>query len=209
MFVLLVPTTVLAQEPPRGSEQPLVIERMQNDFVVAPDFKVTDLDDRTGSLAGGYVGGLIQDALLVGGAGYWLTNRSSDFKMAYGGLLVGWVMPPEHRVQFGVRGLVGIGSATLGSDIQTLRGDLFKDRSAPSARFGSSPRPDGRVPTTVHAHLNDDFFVFEPQFTLVTKFTDHIGVNWGVGYRITGATDVLEDRLNGVTGSVAIQFGLH
>jgi hypothetical protein len=43
-----------AQErTPPAAPGGLVLERIHNDFVVAPDFKVTDVDGRTGTLAGG------------------------------------------------------------------------------------------------------------------------------------------------------------
>jgi hypothetical protein len=34
----------------------------------------------------------------------------------------------------------------------------------------------------------------------------HVGVDIGGGYRISGATDALDDRLNGATGSMAVQL---
>ena len=34
----------------------------------------------------------------------------------------------------------------------------------------------------------------------------HVGIEIGGGYRVSGATDALEDRLNGMSGSVAVQL---
>ena len=34
----------------------------------------------------------------------------------------------------------------------------------------------------------------------------HVGVEVGGGYRLSGATNALEDRLNGVSGSVGVQL---
>src|SRR6266851_7252404 len=67
---------------------PLVLQRMDNQFVAAPDFKVSDVDNKAGTLAGGYAGWIIDRTLLFGGAGYWLTNGSESAKLAYGGVLV-------------------------------------------------------------------------------------------------------------------------
>jgi hypothetical protein len=206
----LTPALAFAQSaPPRSS--PFVVERLENRFVVAPDFKVTEIDGDTGALAGGYAGWLAEDTLLVGGAAYWLADGPSGSRLAYGGLIVGWSTPAEHRLQFGARGLVGVGRGRLDTDITRFaRGRGFEDQFA---RFGSrnGVRPDltrpDLAPTTVRVAAEDDFFVFEPQLTLVTKLTDRFGITWGAGYRLTGYTDVLDDRLRGVTGSVAIQWG--
>ena len=55
-------------------------------------------------------------------------------------------------------------------------------------------------------HARDEFFVFEPQVDLLTQVTDHVSVNWAAGYRLTALTEALDDRLNGATGSVALQL---
>lgn len=196
MALLALPAASFAQGPTRTGPGPLVIERLENRFVIAPDFKVTEIDGDTGQLAGGYAGWLAEDTLLVGGAAYWLANGPDDAELAYGGLLIGWTTPAEHRIQFGARGLVGVGRATLGTEVTRF------------ARFGSrrsAPAPPAT--TTVRVRGRDDFFVFEPQLTLVTKLTDHFAVTWGAGYRLTGYTDFLDDRLRGLTGSVALQLG--
>jgi hypothetical protein len=202
---LSIPAAALAQPPSSPRTQgPLVIERIDNDVVVAFDYKVTDVDDRVGQLVGGYGGWLAEDTLLIGGGIYTLANGSRDFKLTYGGLLIGWTMPAEHRFQFGARGLVGLGTTTLGTDAGRV---TFGGRGGvvdPRGRLDT--RGQAGVPTTVRVRLYDDFFVFEPQVTLVTKFTRAIAVHWNGGYRVTGYTS-LDDRLNGVSGSVALQFG--
>jgi hypothetical protein len=188
------PLTVAAQSgAPSG---PPVLERLENRFIVAPDFKVTEIDGDTGQLAGGYAGWLAEDTLLVGGAVYWLANGPDDAEVAYGGLLVGWSTPAERRIQFGARSLVGVGRSELGFDVPRV------------ARFGSRRGAAGALPatTTVRVRGRDDFFVFEPQLMLVTKLTEHLGISWGAGYRLTAYTEFADDRLRGVTGSVALQW---
>jgi hypothetical protein len=195
--MLTVPLTAAAQGAARPGSGPLVLERLENHFIVAPDFKVTEIDGDTGQLAGAYAGWLGEDTLLVGGAAYWLANGPDDAELTYGGLLIGWSTPAEHRIQFGARGLVGIGRATLGTDVTRF------------ARFGSRRGTAPGAPpqtTTVRVRGRDDFFVFEPQFTLVTKLSDHLGITWGAGYRLTGYTEFADDRLRGVTGSIALQW---
>jgi hypothetical protein len=195
--LLVFPAAAWAQTPPPSTHGPLVVERLENHFIVAPDYKVTEIDGDTAQLAGGYAGWLAEDTLLVGGAAYHLVDGPSDADLTYGGLLVGWSTPAEHRIQFGARGLVGVGRATLGTDVTRV------------ARFGArrgGPALPPLTTTTVRIRGEDDFFVFEPQLTLVTKLTDHIGITWGAGYRVTGYTEFAGDRLRGVTGSVALQI---
>jgi len=205
--LVLIPALANAQTTPpsRQGSQTLVVERIENHFVVAPDFKITEIDGDTGGLAGGYAGWLTEDTLFVGGAAYALADGPSGAKLTYGGLMVGWSTPAEHRIQFGARGLVGIGRGQLATDITRL---AFAGRGDRIARFGSRPGPSPQVPTqiTTRLRLEDDFFLFEPQLTLLTKLNDHFGVSLGAGYRLTGYTDVLDDRLRGVTGSLAIQW---
>ena len=62
------------------------------------------------------------------------------------------------------------------------------------------------APSTFWVRARDDFFVFEPQADLLTRVTDYVSVNWGAGYRLTALTDVLDDRLNSATSSVALRF---
>lgn len=213
LLLLLAPAAGYAQtETSAPGEGPLIVELVHNPFVVATDYKVTDLDGELGQLAGGYVGRVIEDTLFVGGAGYWLVNGSGGDELAYGGLLAGWSIPLGSRIRFGVRGLVGGGRATLGTDVDLRRGAGGFNRRGPDprgiTRFGINTRGGAAsTPTTAfRVRARDDFFVFEPQADLLTRVTDHMSVNWAAGYRLTALTDVLDDRLNGATGSMALRF---
>ena len=86
--LLFVAAAAHAQTAP--SPQPLVVETIPTGWVLAPDFKATEVDNQFGQLAGAYAGRVTDDTVLVGGAAYWLVNGSDDFKLAYGGLLLGW-----------------------------------------------------------------------------------------------------------------------
>ena len=187
--LLLAPAAAFAQGP-------LVVERVHDPFVVAPDYKVTDFDGDTGQLAGFYAGRSIEQALFVGGAGYWLVNGSDGDKLWYGGVVTGWSMPAGSRLRLGARGLVGIGSATLGTPFTIRRGDV---------RFGRNDRPEVQT-ATLRVLRRDDFFVFEPQAEAVARLTDHVGVRVGGGYRLAALDDALDGRLDGVMGSVGVQL---
>lgn len=220
LSVLLVTTAAYAQNPaaPPPASGPLVLERIHDGWVLAPDFKVTDLDDRTGELAGVYGGRLIDNTLLIGGAGYWLTNDARDFKMTYGGVIVGWQSREFGRIRFGGRGLAGGGVATLGFDINGQRNVLVNaggrggdirfgvvDPRAPLATRAPASVPSQPIRGRVVAH--EDFLVVEPQANISARITKGIGVSCGVGYRETANADVMRDRLNGPTANLAIQFG--
>jgi len=215
---LLVATAAHAQNTPAPANGPLVLERVHDGWVLAPDFKVTDIDDHTGELAGVYGGRLIDNTLLIGGAAYWLTNDARDFGMSYGGVIVGWQSREFGRIRFGGRGLAGGGVATLGFDINGQRNVVVNTGGrVGDIRFGVvDPHvpPGSRVPATIPSQpirgrvvAHEDFLVVEPQANISARITKGIGVSCGVGYRETANADVLRDRLNGRTANLAIQFG--
>lgn len=194
LLLLVAPATGQAQTQ-AADQGPLMIEVVRDSFVVATDYKLTDLDGTIGQLAGGYVGRSIEETVFVGAAGYWLVSGSGGDALAYGGLLAGWSAPLGDRIRFGVRGLVGGGRATLGTDVGPLRGaDRFNRRGRRAS------------PATRYALARDDFFVFEPQADLLTRVNDHLSIHWAAGYRVTALADRLDDRLNGTTGSVGLQL---
>jgi opacity protein-like surface antigen len=203
LALALAPAAALAQDrQPPPAAGPLVLERIDNSFVVAPDFKLTDLDGRTGELVGATAGWRQENTLFVGGAGYWLTDNSSDRKLTYGGLVLGWTLPAEQRFQVGARGLVGVGSATLGTDLTlpVRPARDFRPRGGPPLPIDGSTR---------HFRLRDDFFVFEPQATFSAAVTRRVRVSLAGGYRLAGMVEALGDRLNGATGNVALEFRLN
>src|SRR6476660_4039969 len=129
-----------AQQPPAPPPaQPMQIETIQSGFVIAPDSRFTQVDDRTATFAGAYGGYLTEKTFLVGAGGYWLANEDHDFKMAYGGAVVGWTFRGDHALAYGARVLVGGGDATLSSTYGELLnlppGTVLGTRDV--ARFGS------------------------------------------------------------------------
>lgn len=217
-ITLCVTGSAFAQEapapPPAPTDQgpgPLVIERVHTPFIVAPEYKFTEMDHHGRQLIGGQAGWLLDEQLFVGGAGYWMADGSRDAQLTYGGFLIGWTTAPEHRMRFGGRGLIGGGTATLATDV-TVYPRGFDPRFDPRfndprvVRFGGGPQP-APVPTTIRFRGRDDFMVFEPQGNVTTALTDHIGIDASVGYRWTAFSDFVRDRVDGVTGALALQFG--
>jgi hypothetical protein len=199
--------TASAQQTSVGADQaqrPLIVERIRNGFVIAPDVKVTEVDDRFATLAGGYAGWVNDETLMIGGGGYWLANREDGFELAYGGFVAEWLTRRDRRIRFGVRGLAGVGTATLSDEIDVTRLPSF-------ARFGSRSRSTAGPPSftsTRRIEYRDEFFVFEPQASVLLRVTDRIGLSCGVGYRVIGQAGRLRDRLQGVSGSLALTLGL-
>jgi hypothetical protein len=202
VVIALAPASARAQAGNApGATGPLVLQRIDNGALIAPDYKITSFDGKTGQLIGVNGGWSQENTLFVGGAWYWLANGAPDRELTYGGLVVGWTVPSESHFQFGGRSLVGFGTATLGV-------------SYPAPILVPSPR-DGRfrnsqpvVPGTITRQYLawDDFFVFEPQGSFRAIINRHTRLNLAAGYRVTGGGDVLEDRLNGVTGNIAVEF---
>src|SRR5262249_6920604 len=187
LLVLATPIAARAQEadgksddaaqPP--SQGPMTIERVHNGFAVAPDFKITKMNGSTGRLAGGYAGWIFDDALLVGGGVYGLTNNPKGLRdMWYGGAVVQWLQWPDRAISLAARGLVGCGSATFTNTVVVpgpLPFDRFNDLDALHAlQFANR---------TFTVHQRRDFFVAEPQGDVLVRLSRHFRIDAGVGYR--------------------------
>src|SRR5438046_1893248 len=96
LIALALASSAYAQETPAPApaQGPLIIERVHNGIVVAPDYKVTELNGDVAQLAGAYGGRVFDDRLLVGLGGYWLPNGTRGNELQYGGLVVGWTTAP-------------------------------------------------------------------------------------------------------------------
>jgi hypothetical protein len=191
----------------------LKIEPIQSGFVVAPDVRFTEMNGDFANLVGVYGGWMNDRTLVIGAGGYWLTNRADDFKMAYGGGVIGWLVHGDRRIGFGARALVGGGNATLSSTLGEVMGDLHHDpvpHTVDVARFGSSRGihgPGRPLPSDTRVVVDADYFVAEPQANVFWTVTPWLQVNAGVGYRLIAGAGNLNDDLRGLSGSLAIQFG--
>jgi hypothetical protein len=213
--ICLGASTAWAQQPPTPEPHttPVRIERVENGFVISPDYKLTRVGEETGQLAGVTAGYLIEDVLFVGAAGYWLVYGAPGWDLSYGGLVVGFRVPASDRVAFGVKGLAGIGTATL----RTTFADLIPGRDwpligLPMGRGGRWHMPvvGGHSFNTgdTRVDVSQDFFVFEPQADVLFTIAPRIRFGVSGGYRVTGGADALGDRVNGATGTVYVQFGI-
>jgi hypothetical protein len=196
--LLAVPFTAAGQQ---GSNQgPMIVERVESGFAIVPEFKITEVDKSRARLAGAYGGWVIDRTVLIGAGGYWLTNRSSAFKMAYGGAVVEWFIGTDKPVGFSARGLFGGGRATLPGTVNGFPGPLDRDDDG-------RPIPVDPRLAPYNVAFRDGFFVAEPQANVLVRLTDRLRLNAGVGYRLIGGAYNMNSRLRGATGSVGLQIG--
>ena len=203
VLVCLVPQSAAAQ--PAGSttprtQGPMIVEPIRSGFLAAPDVKVTEIDRKTSELIGGYAGWLSDERFFIGGGGYWLANGNrNDREMAYGGLVVHWLVWNSGRVGVGAKGLVGGGEATL-TDTISIR--------VPEVRTnGRLVTPASTVSQRVR--VRDGFLLAEPEAQLSLKLMKQLRLAIGAGYRFTGSDrrGFGRNRLDGATGSLALQIG--
>ncbi len=183
---------------------PMIVERVHNGFLFAPDVKVTRVDHRTSELAGGYAGWLNDDRFFIGGGAYVLANGSHDREMAYGGLVVQWMGGRDQTIGWSLKALFGGGEATLTDSFAELVPVL------------PLPAAGSKTPITFSSQLvpfrfRQDFLVAEPEANLLVRLGRNVHLTVGAGYRAIGIDrrdgggDA--DRLRGATGSIGIQIG--
>src|SRR5205085_11810574 len=69
LAVALVPASALAQTANvAGNAGPLVLQRIDNGLLIAPDYKITSFDGKTGQLLGATGGWSQENTLFIGGA---------------------------------------------------------------------------------------------------------------------------------------------
>ena len=206
LVLCLLPIAATAQTTP--GQGPMIVERVHSGFLVAPDFKITEVDGKTSELAGGYAGWLTDDKIFIGGGGYWLANQSRDREMAYGGLIVQWLARTNERFGFSAKGLVGGGRATLSSGVSDILRMSERDRMS-LGRMDQNDRDDlnrSRL-TDSRIRFREDFFVAEPEVGLLVRLTKRLRLTGGAGYRFTAGEGRNDNRLHGAVGSVGLQIG--
>jgi hypothetical protein len=203
-FVLLLPMAASAQTfdgaaldlaAAQASQGPMVVERIHNGFLAAPEFKLTDFDHKTSGLVGGYAGVVFAEAFFIGGGGYGLVTDTHGRSLGYGGLIMQWFGRTNETFGYSARMLMGGGTAESTEAIQVF--DNHGHASVQAAR------------------VHQDFFVFEPEVNGLIRFSEHLRLTGGAGYRFTG--NGWYDHYyydypghvspSGWTATVGIQFG--
>jgi hypothetical protein len=193
--------------------QTLVQGQIDNDIFIAPDFKFTEVDGQFANLAGAYGGWLIDRKLLLGGGGYFLTNRSDDLKMAYGGFVAEYFVRSDRLVNFSVKGLVGGGEATLRSGLRRYA-DITLPEDFPhfGGRFDSRGYGPANFPIfpdlPEYESIDEGFFIAEPGASIMLNITEKLRIGFGGGYRFIGGAGRTSNRLEGFTADVALKLAL-
>ncbi len=142
-FALLLTSPVLGQ-----TTQTLTQGGIESNFLIAPDYKFTEVDGEFAGLAGFYGGWLINQKFLVGGAAYFQTNGGNESDMKYGGAVLKYFFNPTRVANISVRGLVGAGRANL-SQLRRAPSSRSFSRSRQlrlgKSRFGEPRQPDRAV----------------------------------------------------------------
>jgi len=186
-----------AQGTPVGIVQgPMVIERLQNGWAIAPDVKVTRFDGGTHTLAGAYGGWVFDNKLLIGAGADWLVDpQRRTRQLSYGGGFVQWRRGTDDLFGFSVQGLIGGGSAIATGTVSVFPVDF------------TNPRKPTSVLTTVRIPFREDFFVAEPGANLLVRLSSHVRLHAGGGYRAVAGARGLNDEIRGAVGSVAVEIG--
>ena len=145
LFLVGSLSAAMAQDP--GTTHTLTSGNVESGFLVAPDFKFTDVNGDFANLAGAYGGWVIDKKFLIGGGVYTLTNGSGANDMTYGGGVFEYFVNQGSLVNVSVRGLVGGGSATLGTSFPGVDlGGLGGLGGFDFGGFGQRPGNRGRFP---------------------------------------------------------------
>lgn len=181
------------------SSGPLVLQPIASSVIVAPDVKVTTVNDTTATLAGFYAGKQVEQRALVGAAVYWLADPRDSARLFYGGLIASSRLVGSDRLNVSGRILAGLGQGTAYRTYDI--GDLV-----PQVRHGRPFVWDGT--SQVRLGYRDRFAVLEPELRLNLRVTEAVSVTLGAGYRATSADRWLNDAFRGATGSFGVQIDL-
>jgi hypothetical protein len=179
--------------PPSSSGSIQQVTRTPGDdgFVIAPDFRFSEIGGHTAALAGAYGGAVFAGRFLFGAGGYWQTNDVHGQRLAYGGGVVEWRALKAGPIGINAHGLVGWGQASYD-------GVFITDGHVDNHHSNAFTYPDPRF------RFHDDFAVAEPEVQVVGRFAKSLRLVAGAGYRFTSSHN---DDLNGFGGSVSLQFG--
>jgi hypothetical protein len=212
-LMVVVPIGAAAQQPAGAATQTPptqgTIGPIESGFLIAPDAKWTEVNNRSATLIGGYGGWMTEHTVLIGAGGYWLANDARDFEMAYGGAVVDWLVHGDRAIAFGARGLIGGGNATLGGTLGDLFGVRTDQAAASLSRGGHHGRPQDtrRLTSSSLVIAREDYFIAEPQAIVSFRAKRWLHVDTGVGYRFIAGAGSLNDRLDGLSGTLSVKFG--
>jgi len=212
----IAPSPDAVQPPPPqtpANQGPMIVERLHSGFMLVPEVKATEFDKKVSGLIGGSAGWVSQETFFIGGGAYFMpTNRSSDRRLAYGGVVMQWFVTSGARFGLSAKALLGGGRATLPETVTQVVGLPFGrdvDRLTP-AQLNDLIRVH-TLTTTVRSR--EDFLVAEPEVNARFGLMKHVRLTLGAGYRFAG-NDWRRGggfdrgrRISGAVGSLGVQIG--
>jgi hypothetical protein len=182
-----------APRTPRASEGGVHVTSGEDGLMIAPDYRVTEINHQTAQLLGAYGGYVFGGQFLIGAGGYWQVDSTDGLRIAYGGPVFEWRVFPDKAVGLNLHGLIGGGWRYADdSYFAHFDGPRVDHRGVPAGRDYGLP----------YRWYDEGFFVAEPEAQVVVRLASWIRLQGGVGYRATSS-----DTLNGASGSLSVQFG--
>lgn len=187
LALLLVATPALAQQ------KSLFDSDVPMGGYGGPSIKVTSVNDQLGLMVGGTGAWVLDNSLIIGGAGYGLTTETmtqglgadtTQIDMGYGGGIVGYQFMTNEIVHFGVQTLIGAGGVTY------QRRDNDENGS-------TSDNADG-------------FLVVEPGVNLELNVAKNIRVSLEGSYRFINGAELpgtTNSSLGGPSAALTVKFG--
>ena len=77
--------------------------------MIAPDYRITEINHHTSQLIGAYGGYVFGGQFLAGAGGYWQADSTDGTRIAYFGPVFEWRVFPERTVGLNLHGLIGGG----------------------------------------------------------------------------------------------------
>ena len=172
-----------------GQIQQVSVEPSGDGFVLAPDFKFTEMNHRTTGFAGFYGGAVFAGQVMLGGGAYFQLDDYASEQMAYGGFVAEYRLFHNHPVGVALHGLAGFGATNVPIYGHGGRYGYYGSCGYGYAYYGCP---------------YDGFFIGEPEVRVAARFSDSLRLVGGIGYRFTSSDFY---RLNGPVGSIGVQFG--
>jgi hypothetical protein len=177
---------------PGQIQQVSTLEPSGDGFVLAPDFKFTEMNNRTTGFAGFYAGAVFAGRVMLGGGAYFQLDDYASEQMAYGGFVAEYRLFHDHPVGVALHGLAGFGATSVPIYGHGGRYGYYGYYS--NCGYGYA----------YYGCPYDGFLIGEPEVRVAARFSDSLRLVGGIGYRFTSSDFY---RLNGLVGSISVQFG--
>jgi len=127
--------------------------------------------------------------VMLGGGAYFQLDDYASEQMAYGGFVAEYRLFHNQPVGVALHGLAGFGATNVPIYGHGSRYGYYGSCGYGYAYYGCP---------------YDGFFIGEPEVRVAARFSDSLRLVGGVGYRFTSSDFY---RLNGLAGSIGVQFG--